>query len=107
MIVGGSFDVEDWEGNIDVEFELGADIVPDDEEEKDDEEEDPEINLEGVSEVGTIWNGMIVADMGEADDTGVDVLLLSLDEWEAITSKWKMHWRIIALMAYRIGVCPP
>lgn len=87
VIVGGNFDVEDWEGSIDVEFEFGADVVPDDEEEKDDEGDDPEINLEGVPEVGTIWNGMIVADMGEADDTGVEFLLLSLDEWEATTSQ--------------------
>lgn len=30
---------------------------------------------------------MIVVDMGESDETGVDLLLLSLDEWEATISQ--------------------
>ena len=89
VIVGGNFDVTDWEGSIDVEFEFGAEMVPDDDEEdKTDEsdDEEPEVKLEGVPEVGTIWNDMIVVDMGEADETGVDLLLMSLDEWDAYVS---------------------
>jgi len=89
VIVGGNFDVTDWEGSIDVEFEFGAEMVPDDDEEdKTDEsdDEEPEVKLEGVPEVGTIWNDMIVVDMGEADETGVDLLLMSLDEWDACAS---------------------
>lgn len=99
VIVGGNFDVTDWEGSIDVEFEFGAEMLPDDDdngendddkdddEEGDDEEGDDgqtDIKLEGVPEVGTIWNDMIVVDMGEADDTGVDLLLMSMDEWRYI-----------------------
>ena len=37
--------------------------------------------------MGTIWNGSIVADVGEADENGVDILLLSLDEWAIYTSQ--------------------
>lgn len=101
VIVGGDFDVEDWQGSIDVEFDFGGEMLPDDEEDEDDDkdeggtgdddeeegtDEQPEVKLEGVPEVGTIWNDMIVVDMGEADDTGVDLLLMSLDEWDAYVS---------------------
>lgn len=86
IIVGGDFDVTDWEGTINVEFEFGSDIQPDgDEDEKDDTDED-DLVLEGVPEIGTIWNGAIVADIGEADETGVELLLMSLDEWDAKVS---------------------
>lgn len=86
IIVGGSFEISGWEEAIDVEFTFGANVVPD-EGETDDEEEDVEIDLTNVPEVGSIWNDAIVADMGEADETGVDLLLLSLDEWDATTSQ--------------------
>ena len=67
--------MDDWEGSIDVEFNFGANVVPDDEEDDDKEnevEDDEDVDLTGVPEVGTIWNGMIVADMGEADEEGVE-----------------------------------
>jgi hypothetical protein len=78
IMVGGSFDVADWEGSVEVEFEFGAVEMPDDE-----EDEDIEIDMSNVPAVGTIWNGTIVADIGEADEAGVDLLLMTLDEWEA------------------------
>lgn len=96
VIVGGNFDVTDWEGSIDVDFDFGGDMVPDDDENGDNDEDDgkddegegddgqTDVKLEGVPEVGTIWNDMIVVDMGEADDTGVDLLLMSMDEWRYI-----------------------
>lgn len=84
IIVGGTFDVTDWEGSIDVEFTFGANVVPDEGEGDSDE---PEIDMSKVPEVGSIWNGTIVADIGEADDSGVDLLLMSLDEWDATTSQ--------------------
>ena len=87
IIVGGNFDVTDWEGAIDVEFEFGANAIPDDDEEDDDNDVDEDIDLTGVPKVGTIWNGTIVADMGEADESGVDLLLMSLDEWDSTTSQ--------------------
>jgi hypothetical protein len=82
VIVGGSFEISDWEEAINVEFTFGANIVPDEEE----DEEDIQIDMTNVPEIGTIWNDMIVADIGEADETGVELLLMSLDEWDATTS---------------------
>ena len=89
VIVGGSFDVQDWEGSIDVEFDFGASVESEDEEadNPDEDEEEQGADLTNVPEVGTIWNGCIVADWGEADETGVEVLLLSLDEWVATVSQ--------------------
>ena len=91
IIVGGSFEINGWEEAINVEFTFGAYVVPDDDEEEKEEEEeekeDVQIDMTNVPEVGTIWNDMIVADIGEADETGVDLLLMSLDEWEATTSE--------------------
>ena len=84
VIVGGSFEISGWEEAIDVEFTFGANAVPGVDEE---EPEEPEIDLTNVPEIGTIWNDAIVADIGEADETGVDLLLLSLDEWDATTSQ--------------------
>lgn len=84
VIVGGSFEISGWEEAIDVEFTFGANAVPGVDEE---ESEEPEIDLTNVPEIGTIWNDAIVADIGEADETGVDLLLLSLDEWDATTSQ--------------------
>jgi hypothetical protein len=83
IIVGGSFEITGWEEAINVEFTFGANVVPDEEET---ESEEPEIDLSSVPEVGSIWNGTIVADIGEADENGVNLLLMSLDEWEATTS---------------------
>lgn len=84
VIVGGSFEISGWEEAIDVEFTFGANVVPGVDEE---EPEEPEIDLTNVPEIGTIWNDAIVADIGEADETGVNLLLLSLDEWDATTSQ--------------------
>ena len=67
-----------------MEFTFGANAVPGVDEE---EPEEAEIDLTNVPEIGTIWNDAIVADIGEADETGVDLLLLSLDEWDATTSQ--------------------
>ena len=95
IIVGGSFEINGWEEAINVEFTFGANVVPDDDEEEKEEEkeeeeeekEDVQIDMTNVPEIGTIWNDMLVADIGEADETGVDLLLMSLDEWEATTSE--------------------
>ena len=85
MIVGGSFDVNEWEDAINVDFEFGGSEVPDVEDEEGSDE--PVIDLTGVPEIGTIWNDMIVVDMAETDDGKIDLLLMSLDEWDATTSQ--------------------
>ena len=40
-----------------------------------------------MPEIGTIWNGAIVADVNEDESTGTEILLLSLEEWEATTAQ--------------------
>lgn len=90
IIVGGNFDVTGWEEAIDVEFEFGANVVPDDDEGTDADKEgtgDSDVDLTGVPEVGTIWNDMIVVGMGEADETGMDLLLMTVDEWEVTVAQ--------------------
>lgn len=83
VTVGGSFIGGDWGTAIEVEFDFGA--IQQDGDEEDSEELD--IDLSGLPEIGSIWQGAIVADMGEADASGADLLLLTLDEWEATTSQ--------------------
>ena len=93
VIVGGSFDVNDWEGSINVEFEFGSNVIPDndgnDDEDEDNkkEEDNQEQTPTGIPEVGTIWNDLIVADISENEDSSLELLLMTLDEWEATTSQ--------------------
>ena len=85
VIVGGSFDVNDWDEAINVEFEFGGNVVPDN---KEDEDENlPDTDLVGVPKIGSIWNDMIVVDKADAENGAVELLLMSLDEWEIITSQ--------------------
>lgn len=85
VIVGGNFDVNEWEDAINVDFEFGGSAVPDDGDSG--ENEDLDVDLTGIPEIGTIWNDMIVVDMVETDAGDVDLLLMSLDEWDATTSQ--------------------
>ncbi len=78
MIVDGSFVIEGWGEATDVVFEFGASATPDIEEDDSD--------LSGIPKVGSIWNGTIVASVSEADASGVDLLLLSLEEWDSSVS---------------------
>ena len=94
VIVGGNFDVMEWEDAMDVEFEFGATVGQDKEDNIDEEDDNgtpeddtPATDLVGVPEVGTIWNDMIVVDINESSEGGAEFLLMSLDEWEIITSQ--------------------
>ena len=94
VIVGGSFDVNDWDEAIDVEFEFGANVSPNDNEGEEEGKNNEEVNndssdieLTGTPQVGTIWNDMIVADINESSEGIIELLLMSLDEWEIITSQ--------------------
>lgn len=85
LTLNGSFTLTAWNDPEDVNFDFG--ILPSpDEEEDEGGNGDSEIDLSGLPEIGTIWNGTIVADIVEADDWGADLLLMSLDEWDATTS---------------------
>lgn len=71
-VIGGS-----WEGSDDVSFDFGMFGQTDD--------GNSGTGLVELPEIGTIWNGAIVADVCEDDSTGTEILLLSLEEWEATT----------------------
>lgn len=82
IAVEGNFSVSGWGETTDVEFEFGA-VSKSEEESK----EESDADLSGLPEVGSIWNGAIVVDVGEADSDGVEVLLMTLDEWTATVSQ--------------------
>ena len=46
----------------------------------------PDFDALDLPDIGTIWNGAIVADVIEAP-TGAEILLLSLEEWDATTAQ--------------------
>lgn len=82
----GDFVVSGWNEAEEVEFTFGT-VSPPDDGKGDEKEDNSDIDMAGVPEVGSIWNGTIVADIIEADDSGVDLLLMSLDEWDATVSE--------------------
>ena len=71
-VIGGS-----WEGSDDVSFDFGMFGQTDG--------GNSGADIGELPEVGTIWNGSIVADVSENDSTGTEILLLSLEEWDAMT----------------------
>lgn len=85
IVLDGSFVLKGWDALTEISFQFGAGNQGDDGEGETPEE--PSINLDGVPEVGSIWNGAIVAQVSDADESGADVLLLSLDEWSIVTSQ--------------------
>ena len=56
---------------------------------KEEEEEDEDGSNADLPEIGSIWNGTIVANILEKDETGTDMLLMSLEEWEGTASDVK------------------
>ena len=84
----GDFVMTGWNEAKYVEFTFGVTSLPDGGE-IGEGESDLDINVSNLPEVGSIWNGTIVADIIEADDFGVDLLLMSLDEWDATVSEVK------------------
>lgn len=85
LILNGSFIWTAWNEAKDVEFQFGA--VSSSAEEDTEDKDEPDVDLSGLPEIGSIWNGTIMADIIEADESGADVLLLSLDEWDATVSQ--------------------
>ena len=78
LTLNGTFILKAWNEAKEVEFKFGEAISSDGEE--------SDIELSGVPEVGEIWNGSIVANMIEKDDSEVELLLLSLDQWYGYSS---------------------
>lgn len=81
LALDSSFIISGWLDAEEVPFEFGSVLKPDD--------GDGSVvpGLSGTPEAGEIWNGVLVADVGEADDSGVEVLLMSLDEWSIYTDQ--------------------
>ena len=75
--IDGSLIAKGWEDAIDVEFKFGTDG-----DNSDDEDTDGDEDISGVPDLWSIWNNCIVVNVGESDNKGVDILLMSLDEWE-------------------------
>ena len=86
--LNGDFVVSGWSEAEEVEFIFGTVSSPDDGK-GDGKEDNSDIDMSKLPEVGSIWNGTIVADIIEADDFGADLLLMSLDEWDATVSEVK------------------
>lgn len=75
--VAGHVIGEYWKGSDDVSFDFGMFGQTDD--------GNSGSSIDELPEIGTIWNGAIVADVYENDSAGTEILLLSLEEWEAAT----------------------
>ena len=84
--LNGTFTVLGWNEAKEVEFTFGN-VPPSDGEEDTEDEGNSDVDLSGLPEIGSIWNGTIVADVIETDESGADILLLSLDEWDATISQ--------------------
>lgn len=83
--LNGSFLLKAWNEAKNIEFEFGADASSDEEEDTEDEG-DVDIDWSEEPEIGKIWNGCIVANITETDDGGMELLLMSLDQWYELTS---------------------
>lgn len=79
LLLNGNFAISGWEESEEVEFDFGSTG-----------QSDPEVE-ESVSsdipEVGSFWKGTLVVDIGETNDSGTELLLMSLDEWSAVVSQ--------------------
>ena len=84
IVLDGYFVLKGWDALTEIAFQFGTGKNEDGTGE---DLEEPTIGSEGVPEVGSIWNGAIVAQVSDVDETGADVLLLSLDEWIMVTSQ--------------------
>ena len=76
LAVSGNLLPNKWENPIEVEFDFGTNGSAGD----DNDDEDPDVS--NIPPIGSIWKGCIVADVSEMGNGGVDLLLMSLEEWE-------------------------
>ena len=81
LSLDSSFLISGWQDAEEVPFEFGSMLKPDEEEEL------SEPDFPGLPEAGEIWNDVLVVDVGEADESGMEVLLMSLDEWSIVTGQ--------------------
>lgn len=79
LVLNGTFAVSGWGESEEVKFDFGAVDQSD--------AEDGESGSSDIPEVGSFWKGTLVVDVGETDDSGTELLLMSLDEWSAVASQ--------------------
>ena len=94
----GFLEANGWEEPINVNFSFGngeeEQSTPDepngeDEEEPSTNNETPTNISEDIPKVGDIWNDCIVVDVTNIKNTGADLLLLSLEEWQGLPKECK------------------
>lgn len=81
LTLSGSLGITGWGQSEEVVFEFGS------VEQTDDEDGTSNSELSEMPKVGDFWNGALVIDVGETDDFGTEILLMSLNEWSALTSE--------------------
>lgn len=77
----GDFGITGWGQSEEVKFEFGSTGGAAD------GDDDTNSDLSGLPKAGDFWNGALVIDVSETDDSGTEVLLMSLDEWDLLTSE--------------------
>lgn len=82
MTLNGGFIVQDWEDAIEHDFHFGPGANTDEEESQEPEQIIP---VDEIPLPGTGWDGHVVASVTETP-YGADLLLVSLAEWEGLTS---------------------
>lgn len=81
LILDGTFGITGWGESENIDFQFGSTN------ESDGGSNGSNTDSSDLLEVGSFWNGTLVADVVETDDDGTDVLLVSLDEWAVLTSE--------------------
>ena len=81
LMLDGTFGITGWKESENIDFQFGSTN------ESGGGGNGSNTDPSDLPEVGRFWNGTLVADVGETDDDGTDVLLVSLDEWAVLTSE--------------------
>lgn len=81
LMLNGAFGIIGWGQSEEVEFEFGFTG------ESGNEDDDFGSDSSELPKVGDFWNGALVVDVSETDDSGTEVLLMSLNEWSALVSE--------------------
>lgn len=84
ITISGNVIGSDWGAPIEVNFDFGATSQTEKE-----ENEETSTELSELPEVGSIWNGSIVAAINKSDEKEAELFLLSLEEWDVKTSQIK------------------
>lgn len=81
LTLDGAFGITGWGQSEEVKFEFASTG------ESADGDDDANSDMSELPKVGDFWNGALVIDISETDDSGTEVLLMSLDEWDLLTSE--------------------